>query len=69
MLDGTNYCRWQQEAYLQTQEFWEVMTNDFPISAEPQGRTTGTGAAAVTIPPMQVAMDEYHKEIREWVWK
>jgi hypothetical protein len=68
VLDGTNYRRWVQDmqAYLQTQELWEVMTNDYPFPTEPQGRTTGTGAQAVTTPPDPDLMVTYREELRKW---
>src|SRR5580765_3395595 len=72
MLDGTNYRRWAQDmkAYLQKEELWEIISQDYPIPVRPSPitRTQGTGDAAtvVEVPPLAPVMQEYREELHKW---
>src|SRR5580765_5105977 len=72
MLDDTNYRRWAQDmkAYLQKEELWEIISQDYPILTRPSPTTriqgTGDAATVVEVPPPAPVMQEYREEMRKW---
>ena len=65
VLDGTNYREWStmMEAYLQTQELWEVVSGVYAMPIQPKGtrRTTERDGqqVSVTVPPTEDEVEEY----------
>ena len=70
LFTGINCRTWAQDmqAYLQTQECWDVVTRDYRMPTAPQGTPAqparGTTAAVAAVPPEQEDLDFYEEELR-----
>ena len=58
------------QAYLQTQECWDVVSQDYHMPIGPQGTPAqparGTTAAVAAVPSTQEELDLYNEELPKW---
>ena len=72
LFTGVNYRMWAQDmqAYLQTQECWDVVDGSYPYPQQPQGTpgtpAHGTTAAVAGTPANAALLATWREDLSKW---